>query len=309
MTATTTRKGRTPEQKREEMKALHDRLTASVEELRSSERWTAYLRLLGSFHSYSPSNLLLIWSQCEDATYVAGYRAWQAKGRQVRKGERAIRILGSGLVKRTDASADEDGQDDEATGRRRVFFPLSVFDISQTDPMDGHEDVTTMAPVLTGQDEAGIFARVAAYLEDTGVPVEVRDIVGSAQGFTVPANPHTGAPISVTIEARNEPAHQAKTLIHEAAHIALGHVEGDALAEYEAHRGRCEVEAESVAYVMAGMLGLDTSSYSTGYIAGWMQAAPADVLRETAAHVLTVCHTLANALIPQDDDATSDTTA
>lgn len=34
------------------------------------------------------------------------------------------------------------------------------------------------------------------------------------------------------------------------------------------HRGQCEVEAESVAHVVAGILGLDTSAYSVGYVAG-----------------------------------------
>lgn len=34
-------------------------------------------------------------------------------------------------------------------------------------------------------------------------------------------------------------------------------------------RARAECEAESVAYVVAGDLGLDSSEYSFGYIAGW----------------------------------------
>ncbi|WP_041767848.1 ImmA/IrrE family metallo-endopeptidase [Leifsonia xyli] len=79
------------------------------------------------------------------------------------------------------------------------------------------------------------------------------------------------------------PEQAAKNLIHEAAHFALGHV--DDLAEYTQHRGRMETEAESVAYVVAGMLGFDTSSYSVGYIAGWADGNP-DLVRQTAARDL-----------------------
>lgn len=88
-------------------------------------------------------------------------------------------------------------------------------------------------------------------------------------GYTARADEQAGVPIRVVIEVGNSPAQQAKTAIHEAAHIVLGHLQDD-FAEYVAHRGRYEVEAESVAYVVAGMLGLDSSDYSTGYVTGWV---------------------------------------
>lgn len=71
---------------------------------------------------------------------------------------------------------------------------------------------------------------------------------------------------------RLSPAQAAKTALHEAAHITLGHIEDDH-TEYLAHRGRYEVEAESVAYVMPGLLGLDTSAYSVDSFARWISAA------------------------------------
>ena len=64
------------------------------------------------------------------------------------------------------------------------------------------------------------------------------------------------------LEEDLSPEHAAKTMIHETAHIELGHVED--MAEYALHRGLMETEAESVAYVVAGMLGIDTSAYSIG---------------------------------------------
>jgi hypothetical protein len=72
-----------------------------------------------------------------------------------------------------------------------------------------------------------------------------------------------------------------------------------------AHRGVKETEAESVAYVMAGMLGLDTSAYSVGYVAGWAKA-DIETVKVTAANVLRAVHELAEAL---DTDEAQDETA
>jgi hypothetical protein len=51
------------------------------------------------------------------------------------------------------------------------------------------------------------------------------------------------------------------------------------------HRGTVEVEAESVAYIVSAAWGLDTSSYSTGYLAGWSGGDVA-AITETADTVL-----------------------
>ncbi|MGH1524504.1 hypothetical protein ACRAWC_10865 [Leifsonia sp. L25] len=85
----------------------------------------------------------------------------------------------------------------------------------------------------------------------------------------------------------------AKTLIHETAHIELRHI--DDIDEYRAHRGRMEVEAESVAFIVAGLTGFDTSSYSIGYITGWANE-DTSVIRATATRVLKTAHTIAGTI-------------
>lgn len=47
-----------------------------------------------------------------------------------------------------------------------------------------------------------------------------------------------------------------------------------------------------MAYVVAGILGLDTSAYSIGYVAGWSNGEPG-AIKATAANVLRAAHTLA----------------
>ena len=290
---------KTPEQRKAEMEALHGRLGEQVEALRSSAEWTRYLTFCAAFHRYSISNLLLILAQRENATHVAGYRAWQKLGRQVRKGERGIAILGTGEKKITEDN--EETGEETTTGRRRVFFPVRVFDISQTDPIEGCETVEHPAHQLTGEDEGNIFQAVAEYLTAQGVQVSRSPLPEGLNGYTTRAD--LSLPVMVVVSDRLSPAQAAKTALHEAAHVTLGHIEDDH-AEYLAHRGRYEVEAESVAYVLAGLLGLDTSAYSVGYVATWAEREQADAIKETAGRVLAAVHTLAEALVPADDRGT-----
>ena len=52
-----------------------------------SEGLTALLKTMGRFHRYSVNNICLIAAQRPTATRVAGFHAWRALGRFVRKGE------------------------------------------------------------------------------------------------------------------------------------------------------------------------------------------------------------------------------
>ncbi|WP_223227647.1 ArdC-like ssDNA-binding domain-containing protein [Leifsonia xyli] len=127
---------RTPEERKAQAEALHATLTDQVQQLTDSDQWRRLLDFTRSFHTYSLNNLLLILSQCPDASAVAGFRQWQAKGRQVRKGEKSIKIFGYSTKKIT----QEDPDTGEEVEKRAARFPmLSVFDISQTDPIDGAE--------------------------------------------------------------------------------------------------------------------------------------------------------------------------
>ena len=67
-----------------------------------------------------------------------------------------------------------------------------------------------------------------------------------------------------------------KTMIHEIAHATLGH----GSKEDKFDQSSREVQAESVAYWVAQMIGLDTSEYSFGYISGWSKDKEVSELKE-----------------------------
>src|SRR5215213_4178863 len=69
------------------------RLERAIAEIHDSETFRSYLQAQARFHHYSWGNVLLILSQRPESTQVAGYKTWQALGRQVRRGEQGIRIM------------------------------------------------------------------------------------------------------------------------------------------------------------------------------------------------------------------------
>jgi hypothetical protein len=83
-------------------------LEAGVDQILTSDGFQRYLDLMSRFHQYSHGNVLLIMSQNPDATMVAGYRQWQQLGRQVRRGERGMRILAPHKQRISDDVQDEE---------------------------------------------------------------------------------------------------------------------------------------------------------------------------------------------------------
>ncbi len=279
MTYKTSKTSKSPERRKAEREALLATMGEKVAALASSAEWIAYLRFIAAFRRYSFSNLMLIAAQCPHATHVAGFRKWQQLGRQVRKGEKAIKILGysTQMITTTDPATGEEVED------RVARFPvLSVFDVSQTDG-DALPESTYRLP--TGDGPHGALDRLTAWLGTEGWTLRAVPLGEAMEGYT----DHRRRIIATA--AGLTPAARLVVLLHETAHALLH----DSDADYVAHRGLCETEAESTAYVLANLLGLDVDASSISYIAGWSHAEPA-VLTAAATNVLNAVNTIAAAL-------------
>ena len=110
-----------------------------------------------------------------------------------------------------------------------------------------------------------------------------QEIDGETRGYTT-----TDGTRRVVVDVDMEPAMQAKTALHEMAHVIL-HVNGDGQRIEDApSRAVRELEAESAAYVAGAILGLDTEAYSERYLLGWAghTGQPAgEAVKATAARV------------------------
>ena len=181
-----------------------ERLAEAVERMADSETFAAWLRARATFHDYSFSNICLIVSQRPDATQVAGYKAWQSLGRQVRKGEHGIRILAPCRVRAGETDAMGDGRD----GYRVVGFrSVAVFDVAQT---DGALLATLDYRPLEGdvpEEMAALLEKVAA---NAGLRVEYRTPeIASAHGYL------RRSESLIVIDCAQSPAMRAKVLAHE----------------------------------------------------------------------------------------------
>lgn len=272
----------------DKVKEITDQLEAGIAKLFESDAFRQYLKTLSKFHDYSLNNTLLIAMQKPDATLVAGYGAWQKQfGRQVLKGEKAIRILAPAPYKRkmevdkTDPHTGEVLINSDGSTKKEIqeimvpaFKVVNVFDVSQT---DGKELPTLGVNELTG--EISQYDDFIQALKLTcPVPMEFEQISGGAKGYF-----HT-IENRIAIQEGMSQVQTAKTAIHEMAHQKLHSIATEKTEQPEPNpsvdpeqdrshltRNTKEVEAESVAYTVCQHYGIDTSDYSFAYIAGWSQ--------------------------------------
>jgi antirestriction protein ArdC len=211
------------------------------------------LEAYSAFRNYSLGNQLLALVQCHTRGIQPGpintFPKWQALGRYVKRGERALTLCMPITRKRRD---EESNTNDETDGERTYtsfVHRARWFVISQT---EGQELAATPIPQWDAE-------QALATLNIERIDFDSTD--GNCQGFArkrqIAINPVAQLPY--------------KTLFHEAAHVTLGHTaEGDFADGETTPRSLREVEAEAVALLCCESLGLDGAEYCRGYIQNWL---------------------------------------
>lgn len=250
----------------DKIKELTDKLEAGIKEVFESDKYKKYLTAVQKFHSYSYNNSLLIMLQKPNASYVAGYKTWETLGRYVRKGEKGITILAPcpyKVKKQVEAVDPNTGQvkrdshgnpmTEEKEIQYASFRAVSIFDISQTEG----KPLPELAEELKG--EIPDYKMLMDSIREVApVPIHFESWEGSKKGH------YDLGKKEIVIKFGMSDLQTVKTAIHETAHSILhkdqAHIKDSA---------SMEVEAESIAFVCCQRLGLDTSDYSFGYLAGW----------------------------------------
>ena len=283
----------------EKIKDALERIDSGLATINSDEDWIAFLRFQSRFYQYSFGNTMLIFMQNPQASYVKGYRAWEAMGRHVRKGEKAITILAPCFRKVTEFKEPEDKTvyHDEAGEKeeKRViggFRIAYVFDLAQTEGDDSQLPVLVKGLSGNGEQEKEIYERLKAHIS-TRQPFEEVEGTSSKGSYSI----ETGV---IRVRSDLDYVQKIKTIIHEYAHC----IDFSLNPSKDISRNKRELIAESVAFVVSLRLGIDTSSYSMSYLKTWLK--DRDELKEIADTVQKVASTIINELAGSTDSAFSD---
>ncbi|MFS9185965.1 PBECR4 domain-containing protein [Streptococcus infantis] len=250
-------------------KALAEHLKEGMKNYLDSEQFKSFLDTMSKFHNYSLNNIHFLKMQNPNVSQVASFNKWKTDfERTVKKGSKALKIWVPYQVK-TKISANQNElsfspsenemEEKEVTVTR--FKLGNVFDVSQTEGKELPKAINE----LTGsvKDYEDLYRAAKAVSMDNHVSISFEDIKReSANGYYSPDE--NRIVISKGLKGQE---HILKTIFHEMAHSDL-HRGTNAQYGDDQYRKQ-ELQAESVAYVVANHFGFDTSSYSFGYLAIW----------------------------------------
>lgn len=119
--------------------------------------------------------------------------------------------------------------------------------------------------------------------------MDFEDIKSGAKGY------YSYGEQRIVIQENLSGAQAIKTAIHECAH-ALLHDPDKKLPTANTSRSDKEVQAESVAYIVASRYGIDTSDYSFPYIASWSQGKQLEQLNRFLNEIQESARTICDAI-------------
>lgn len=282
---------KTPEEKKQEIKELSDKVFSRIERYTTSpEDLIEYADYLAMFHSYSANNMALIYEQFGNSRAVASFKDWKDKGYNVNKGEKGIKILSYTPVTYFKDSKNETKQISEATAEEKNKIKLGkldswkvnafkighVFDVTQTNcPI---EDLPKVFPnrqfnfeIEDGNNIDHLRKGIEKVAENLNINInDMRESelglyeLGHSKGAYV--EDITGTRKEIVMNSRNTETQAIATSIHELAHAKL-HNSNKEGAKFDS--ATQEFQAELTSYIVCKHFGMDTSEKAIPYIAGW----------------------------------------
>ena len=280
---------------KDRIKEITEGIEQGIKEMFQSDHFRQYLKTMSRFHNYSVNNIILIQQQCPQVTHVAGFTKWKNDfGRNVRKGEKGIRILAPAPFKKKVEMTKIDPQTRapalDASGNvikeeKEVKIPyfkvVSVFDVSQTDGRPLPAIVSTLDGRVERYD---IF--LEALKRSSPVPIGFEQLEDNLDGFFSLKNQ------AITLREGMGEVQTVCAAVHEIAHAMLHNYAIEAELEERKSRRTQEVEAESVAYAVCQYFNIETADNSFGYIASWSQGKDLKELRESLETINTTASQL-----------------
>jgi len=254
-------------------KTEKEEMEGALRSMLSEEGWRHLLDLRASpSHHYSLGNLAWLCAQAErrgmPLSQVRGYRAWEAVGRNVRRGEKALRVLAPLTVKvQPKPDTEAKATDGESQVRVVGWRTAAVFDVAQTDG----PPLPEVADRLDAADPTDLAERIRGFLVERGWTVRTMpraEMPGGAHGVTR-VSLH-----EVAVADDLSGAQSAAVLAHEFGHVLLPGLDGPA----------SELAAESFAFLLCKRAAIDVSALAFPYLGVMAVADTADdVVRQVTA--------------------------
>jgi hypothetical protein len=286
---------------------VHERLMMAVEGLLSGEDWVQAVRFAAEFRSRSFTNAILIRDQYAERyragtvsapapTYVAGYRQWESLGRSVAPGQPGLVVRVPVMCRLASATPDDRaswrpmGRGQSARPGEKVVSrvfgaePGWVWDISQTHGAPIKERWDQRFP--RGVTPPGLWAALVELVRAEGFwwGYDDRHAIGGGDGQT------DFVSHAVTISADLGDRATVMALTHQLAHILM-HAP-PAGSRHVRLREIDELEADSVAVMVAAAHGMSTDGHTILDVISWSDASDrdtkAEVVQATGARVRAV---------------------
>ena len=277
---------------RNEVNEAYAELENGLQELMTSEKYLDFLNTMAERPRYSFNNTVLVYLQKPDATFLAGYGKFrETYGHQEILGEKGIKILAPIIRKKKnnliegEIEKSKDNKEEKEEETIVGFRMVKIFDISQTKPImekteEGNEIPCKKAQKLIdslsylkmvnlwAEDEEFQEELLAAAKDMIDIPVKEKELspdLGGYFRFQDKDNLHIVLNNKFGITSR------FTTLLHEWTHYHLHNPfkkETEWITEKFKKQDK-EIQAESVAYIVAKHFGIDSSPESFKYVASW----------------------------------------
>lgn len=240
--------------------SINTRVEVLADQLKkgASDELLNFMRFSAQFYTYSMNNQLLIWLSAPTARFVAGFHDWKAKGRSVKKGAKAVRILAPLTAPDREAAPGADGRHPLKIVGFKYVSVFADFD-TEGEPLPTADFMT----VRGGNDKER--AMLDALSRAAPVPVEWHtEEDNAAHGWT-----DGGRIVLNRPRCEAEPAHAVRVFFHEWAHVVLHFQAQGKRAEDCPDRKTRELEADAAAYVLSHFHGVDAAPQVADYITNW----------------------------------------
>ncbi len=235
-------------------------LKKNIEQI-SEEDFKKYLDVFSQFHKYSFHNNLLIHSQKKEASQVASFKKWKEQGRNVKKGEKSIRILAPAFYKKGESksnleakSTQEDQQSEskeENQSSVAYFITVPVFDISQTEGKEIEKNFTEELNISLEEGQKIVKSLLPS------INIKKEPLILNTGGYYSSENN------LIALNSNLSEKENVGTLFHELSHALLHHGESKDVQTKDTK----EQEAETLTYLFCKKFNIKRKSHF--YLKSW----------------------------------------